>query len=213
MLEITKELGANFGFQLFHSTLSEQRLNPIRSHDGLNHTVPASESYKLAVYLQEACSIIFLSYEAKWVNLPCLCLSKEKEKARNHNSYACCGIYRERRGARKNYRINAALFTSLLIIAYNLELIACIFLCRIAFNQGTDKYLIRVLLSQETAHLIRTYVDGLTRRQRTQWIGGGTKGNPPQGLPDRLGMFQVNDLSDINFDGLGTHYSTNAGLI
>ena len=49
-------------------------------------------------------------------------------------------------------------------------------------------------------------MDGLTRRKQTYWIGRGIKGPPPQGLLDRLVMCQVNDLSVINLDGLGTHY-------
>ena len=44
-------------------------------------------------------------------------------------------------------------------------------------------------------------MDGLTRRKRTYWIGGGIKGPPPQDLPDHLGMSQVNDFSVTNSDG------------
>lgn len=80
---------------------------------------------------------------------------------------SCCiqEYDRKRGGARKNYGLYIALFTASLITAYNL--IAQIFLCRIAYNHETDEYLIRVLLSQETAHLRMTCVDGLTRRKRT----------------------------------------------
>ena len=111
LIEFCLELPMNLVQTLVYSYFSQRYLNNVKSDKiswwsgqlynfHMNHTVPTSESFKLAVYLQEARSSIFLPYKAEWVKLSCLCMSEEKGKVRNHNSYACCGTYRSQYWAR-----------------------------------------------------------------------------------------------------------------